>query len=266
MIERAHHVTALVVASQGGAWLPRTLAGLLAQERPVDAVVAVDAHSTDGSAEILREHVGTVLTLAPRVPPGLQATSEALGCGRVRARAVHAVTAAPAQVPAPASDGREPVGWYWIVHDDSAPDPDCLAQLLAGADRNRSSAVLVPKTVAWSDHHRLVGIGNRWAPGNPVVERLEPYERDQGQYDVDRPVYTGDSAGMLVRADAWDAQDGFDAALGSWAAPDRLLPAGLGQRRVRDVHPAGGPGASAQPAITALATKPPAGRASAARP
>ena len=80
----------------------------------------------------------------------------------------------------------DPVAWYWIVHDDSAPQPDCLAALLRGADRNPAAAVLVPKTVAWPDPGRLVGVGNRWAPGTPVVDPLDPTERDQGQYDVDR--------------------------------------------------------------------------------
>ena len=112
--------------------------------------------------------------------------------------------------------------WYWIVHDDSAPDPDCLAALLAGADRNPPAAVLVPKTVGWSDPARLVGIGYRWSPGTPVVDRLEPWERDQGQYDVDRAVYSGDSAGMLVRADAWHALGGIDPTLGDWAGPTDL--------------------------------------------
>jgi GT2 family glycosyltransferase len=218
---RRHHVTALVVAYQGSAWLPRTLAGLAAQDHPVDAAVAVDAGSTDDTGRLLRSSIRTVVTLKPdpanharrgrHGDPGLP-----LALAAARAAAHSAVT-----VPAGAG-GPPPVRWYWILHDDSAPDPDALAQLLAGADRNLSAAVLVPKTVAWSDRNRLVGIGNRWAPGNPVVERLEPRERDQGQYDVDRPVYTGDSAGMLVRAEAWDEQGGFDAELGAWGAPTGL--------------------------------------------
>ena len=65
-------------------------------------------------------------------------------------------------------------------------------------------------------------MGNRWAPGTPVVDPLEPNERDQGQYDVDRPVYTGDSAGMLVRADVWGALNGMDPTVGDWAGPADL--------------------------------------------
>jgi len=70
--------------------------------------------------------------------------------------------------------------------------------------------VLVPKSVAWSDPGRLVGVGSRWAPGIPVVDPLDAAERDQGQYDVNRPIYAGDSAGMLVRADVWHSLQGMD--------------------------------------------------------
>ncbi|MGB7983371.1 MAG: hypothetical protein WCF36_21545, partial [Candidatus Nanopelagicales bacterium] len=86
---------------------------------------------------------------------------------------------------------------------------------------NPAATVLVPKTVGWSDSGLLVGVGNRWAPSTPVVDPLDPAERDQGQYDVDRPVYTGDGAGMLVRADVWAALGGMDPGVGDWAgAPD----------------------------------------------
>ena len=115
-----------------------------------------------------------------------------------------------------------PVAWYWIIHDDSAPEPGCLAALLEGADRNPAAAVLVPKSVAWSDPGRLLGVGSRWAPGIPVVDPLDAAERDQGQYDVDRPIYAGDSAGMLVRADIWQSLHGMDPVVGDWAGPADL--------------------------------------------
>ena len=139
-------------------------------------------------------------------------------------------------------DGRptadpDPVAWYWIVHDDSAPQPDCLAALLRGADRNPAAAVLVPKTVAWSDPGRLVGVGNRWAPGTPVVDPLDPTERDQGQYDVDRAVYAGDSAGMLVRADLWHRLGGMDPNVGDWAAPADLCRRAWGAGAEVDLRP-----------------------------
>ena len=103
----------------------------------------------------------------------------------------------------------------------------------------RPLRVLVPKTVAWSDPGRLVGVGSRWAPGTPVVDPLEPKERDQGQYDVDRPVYAGDSAGMLVRADVWQALDGMDPTIGDWAGPPTCAGGSWGTGGEVMVHPRG---------------------------
>jgi GT2 family glycosyltransferase len=219
VVARTHHVTALVVSRDGAQWLPRTLAGLAGQERPADRVIGIDARSADGSGSLLSGGTEVVVQVEE---PGL---AGALASG-VAAAATARATAAPGSVPPTrtleGSGPEGPVDWLWIVHDDSAPDPGCLAALLRGADRNPGAAVLVPKTVAWSDPGRLVGVGSRWAPGTPVVDPLDPTERDQGQYDVDRPVYAGDSAGMLVRADVWRAVDGMDPTVGDWAGPADL--------------------------------------------
>ncbi len=205
-IHRRHRVHAVLLAHEGAHWLPRTLAALAGQTRPPDSVVGVDAGSVDASPALLHEALDGVVTADPRAGPAA------------------AVAAGVAVLPRPTGEqhGDQPVTWYWILHDDAAPEATCLEQLLIGADRNPAATVLVPKTVAWSDATRLVGIGHRWAPGTPVVERLEPRERDQGQYDVDRPVYAGDSAGLLVRADAWHALHGFDPLMGDWAGPADL--------------------------------------------
>jgi GT2 family glycosyltransferase len=208
-IDRVHHVTALVVSYEGAPWLPRTLDGLSAQRRPPDAVIGIDAGSSDDSEALLGRAVAQVV--AVDADSGL---AGALAAG-VIVEQLRIPQAPPISVGHGSRD--EVVSWYWILHDDSAPEPECLAELLAGADRNPKAHVLVPKSVAWSDPSRLVGIGNRWSPGTPLVERLEPRERDQGQYDVDRPVYSGNSAGMLVRADTWHALGGIDPQYGQWA-------------------------------------------------
>ena len=180
--------------------------------------------SADDSAELLAAALARVVSLdAPGLARALAAGVDAAsGSGR----APGGRRRGPDRRGAPRRRRRRRSGprsaWYWIVHDDSAPQPDCLAALLRGADRNPAAAVLVPKTVAWSDPGRLVGVGNRWAPGTPVVDPLDPTERDQGQYDVDRAVYAGDSAGMLVRADLWHRLGGMDPNVGDWAAPADL--------------------------------------------
>ena len=216
VVARRHHVTALVVAHEGASWLPRTLEAIARQVRPPDALVGIDAGSVDGSAGLLGAAIATVAEVG--AGDGL-AGALAAGVAAAGANRYAPTTSAPTTSAPPTS---EVVHWYWIVHDDSAPDPGCLAALLSGSDRNPASVVLVPKTVGWSDPARLVGIGYRWSPGTPVVDRLEPWERDQGQYDIDRPVYSGDSAGMLIRADTWHALSGMDPTLGGWAGPTDL--------------------------------------------
>ncbi|HEX6886706.1 MAG TPA: glycosyltransferase, partial [Candidatus Nanopelagicales bacterium] len=212
-LARRHHVAAIVVAHMGAPWLPRTLRDLAAQVRPPDAVVGVDAGSVDDSEALLRAALPTVLSVP--VDAGL---AGALAVGVAAAGAADSAARAPAQAQLLAeARAEDPIQWYWLLHDDSAPEPAALAALLEGADRHPGAHVLVPKTVAWSDPGRLVGVGNRWAPGVPVVERLEPRERDQGQYDVDRAVHSGSSAGMLVRADAWARLGGMDPRYGQWA-------------------------------------------------
>jgi GT2 family glycosyltransferase len=218
VVARSHHVTALVLSRDGAQWLPRTLAAVAGQERGVDRVVGIDVGSTDGSAALLAG--GTEVSI--EVPePGVAA---ALAAGV--AAATDGGSAHPSDTGSGSAAGTEedsgPIDWFWIIHDDSAPAPGCLTALLRGADRHPDAAVLVPKTVAWSDPGRLVGVGSRWAPGTPVVDPLEPNEGDQGQYDVDRPVYAGDSAGMLVRADVWQALHGMDPTVGDWAGPADL--------------------------------------------
>ncbi len=231
IVTRSHHVTALLLARSGADWLPRTLAALVDQDRPADVVRGIDASSADASAALIAAS-GIALVRAPATAPEGPGVAVALAAGVAGASAPtgtapdeHADDGGPDFDAGPDGGADTDTGpdagvvaWYWIVHDDSAPEAGALEALLRGADRNPAATVLVPKTVGWSDSGLLVGVGNRWAPGAPVVDPLDPAERDQGQYDVDRPVYSGDSAGMLVRADAWAALDGMDPGVGDWAA------------------------------------------------
>ncbi|MFD8124738.1 glycosyltransferase family 2 protein, partial [Streptomyces albidoflavus] len=63
-----HVVTAVLVTHDGARWLPDALAGLLAQERPVQNAVAADTGSADDSARLVADAFGDdrVLHLARR--------------------------------------------------------------------------------------------------------------------------------------------------------------------------------------------------------
>ena len=104
----------------------------------------------------------------------------------------------------------ETTEWIWLLHDDSAPAPTCLEELLAAADAHPRTAVLGPKALGWHDRRLLLEVGFSITGAGRRVTGLERREHDQGQHDDRSEVHAVGSAGMLVRRDVWDALGGFD--------------------------------------------------------
>ena len=103
--------------------------------------------------------------------------------------------------------------WLWLLHDDSAPDPGALAQLLRAVELAPSVTIAGAKQVEWENPRKLIDVGvsiSRWAER---LTMIDVDELDQGQYDSRSDVFAVNSAGMLIRRDAWDALGGFDPAL-----------------------------------------------------
>ena len=199
-----HVVTAVIVAHDGAAWLPRIAEALLGQTRPVQRVVAVDTGSRDRSGAVLAELLGRSVVF------GMDRRS---GYGAAIAHALRH-RAANTNVPGPA--GLAPgdrTEWVWLLHDDSEPAPDALEELLRGAAQARSSAVLGPKVMDWADRRVLLEAGVTIDGAGLRITGVEPREVDQGQHDGDRDVMAVSSAGMLVRRDVWDQVGGFDPAM-----------------------------------------------------
>ncbi|MGK5543990.1 glycosyltransferase family 2 protein [Streptomyces sp. URMC 127] len=224
-----HVVTAVIVSHDGARWLPDALSGLLGQERPVQSAVAADTGSTDDSAQLLADALGPdrVLHLARRAGFGT-AVDEAL-------RAVAAPD--PEELPYlkrssgwdPVSrtwredghdqpgDGRrhgdadlEPVQWLWLLHDDCAPEPGALHELLRVADSEPGAAVVGPKLRGWYDRRQLLEAGVSIARSGRRWTGLDRREQDQGQHDQVRTVLSVSTAGMLVRRDVFEQLGGFD--------------------------------------------------------
>ena len=110
-------------------------------------------------------------------------------------------------------DDADVVRWVWLLHDDSAPAPTALVELLRAADRERTVEVFGPKLRGWRNRDVLVECGVTVARSGNRVTGLERHELDQGQHDDVGDVLAVSSAGMLVRRDVWDALGGFDPAL-----------------------------------------------------
>ncbi len=197
-ITRPHFVTTVLVCHEGAVWLPAVLTTIARSSRPPEVIVGIDTASTDNSADILKESLGSdrVITLGNN--PGF---------GAAVARALSA-TPRPdftrGDLPA------DSVEWIWLLHDDSAPDTHCLERLLEAADDNPSVAIVGPKILGWHDRRLLLEVGVAITADGRRVTGLERREHDQGQHDGNRDVLAVSSAGMLIRRDVWEALGGFD--------------------------------------------------------
>ncbi|MFE5770865.1 glycosyltransferase [Streptomyces sp. NPDC056485] len=218
-----HVVTAVLVAHDGARWLPKTLAGLLGQERPAQNHVAADTGSSDESARLLGEALGEdrVLHLARRTGFGAAVDEAARTAGTLTPEDLPYLKRPSGWDPVgrtwrddaydlPELPHGDPVQWLWLLHDDSAPEPDALTELLRVAEENPDAAVIGPKLRGWYDKKQLLEAGVTIARSGRRWTGLDRREQDQGQHDQVRPVLSVSTAGMLVRRDVYDALGGFD--------------------------------------------------------
>ncbi|HKA96601.1 MAG TPA: glycosyltransferase family 2 protein, partial [Streptosporangiaceae bacterium] len=199
-LQAQHVVTAVIVAHDGAAWIPRATEALLNQTRPVQRVVGVDTGSRDRSGTMLAGALGRAAVFGMDRDTGYgAAVHQAL---RHRSAVTH--------VPSPPGSRGERTEWVWLLHDDCEPEPDALELLLLGAEEVPAAAVLGPKVMDWSDRGVLLEAGIGIDRAGRRVTGIDAREVDHGQHDGDRDVLAVGSAGMLVRRDVWDQVGGFD--------------------------------------------------------
>ena len=203
-------VCAVVVTHGVTPFLAATLQALAAQTRPPERVVVVDAES-DGAP-----HAGggstSVADLVAATWGSRDAREEVTVVRAAGARSLsQAVIRGLAEVvPAPVAP------WLWLLHDDSAPEPEALVRLVRAVEGAPSVAVAGCKQRTWADPVRLVSVGSTTSVTGRRMAGVEEGEADQGQYDGREDVLAVGTAGALVRRELWDALQGADDALGPW--------------------------------------------------
>lgn len=188
-------VLAVLVCHDGETWLPRVLNALRDSSVRPQLVVAVDTGSRDKTPALLAAASGEggVIDAVLTLPRGS-------GYAEAVARGVdHADTAL----------GQDP-DWLWLLHDDSAPEEDCLAALLNTAEAAPSAGALGPLAVDWGDPQLIVDAGlsldaSGHLRGGMGLDNSEHVEQST-------EVLAMPSAGMLVRRSVYDNLDGFDEA------------------------------------------------------
>lgn len=193
-------VTAVVVTRGRTRFLDATLDALARQERAADDVVVVDVGAAETTAHPDLRLGGARFVAAS----GVRSLGEAVD----RAQEVVGV---------PES------GWLWILHDDSAPEPDTLSRLLRAVEHSSAVAVAGCKQRRWPvaadgtpapDASMLIEVGSTVSPLGRRMTGIDDTEIDQGQHDAREDVLAVGLAGALVRAHVWAELGGTDPEVG----------------------------------------------------
>ena len=176
-------VAAVVVANSADVYLSETLSQLSKQLHPIQQVVVVDTSSSNETAQVVSRYGFSL------VQPGDLLLGAAIEAG------IQALETKPQ--------------WLWILHDDSAPEPDALTQLAKTAEVSESVAVVGPKLLRWDLPVEIQQLGLTVTPsGKPFL--LVESEYDQGQFDIRSDTLAVSTAGMLVGFELWQKLGGLN--------------------------------------------------------
>ena len=177
-------VVAVVISHDEPDYFSKTLFALKQQTQKVDRIVVVDTSNTDSCAAISRE---------AGVDEVHQLPSSTTFANSV---AFAAKAIADAQ-------------WIWLLHDDSAPEPDALKNLLHAVELSPSVAIAGPKLVDWNDSRVVNQLGLTLTPLGDLFSIVSG-ELDQSQHDDADDVLAVGTAAALIRFDVLKQLGGFD--------------------------------------------------------
>ncbi|GAA1963970.1 glycosyltransferase family 2 protein [Amycolatopsis minnesotensis] len=192
---------AILVCHNGEQWLPLALSALRRSTVRPRHILAVDTGSTDRTARLLAEAADTrdVVT-GPDAFPVLDKVLTLSG-------EIGFASAVDSAVEYAVERWGDPGRHLWLLHDDCAPEPDCLDNLLKASEAAPSAGVLGPLAVDWADPRLIVDAGlSLDASGNrqPTL----PFDEERPEQSTE--VLATPSAGSLVERELWHALGGFD--------------------------------------------------------
>ncbi|HEY9290326.1 MAG TPA: glycosyltransferase family 2 protein, partial [Microlunatus sp.] len=211
VIDISHcRVTAVLVTQNAAGWLAETLTALAGLTRRPNRVIAIDNESTDETLELLDD------AIQRREIDAVYLGRHGFGYGdAIRS----ALTQDEAASLASFGHGSATAGsddWLWLLHDDAAPAPEALAQLLGHVVTDPDIDITGPKLLRPRRRHRPYQISELGVSISGSGRRhlgLDAGEIDQGQRDQPVRRLGVSSCGMLVRRTVWDELGGFDPAI-----------------------------------------------------
>jgi len=184
---------AILVTSGVSPYLNQTLTALALQTRTPQLILVVNVEATSASTADLQALVqASGLTALSHTE--LINAPEAMNFGQAVARAVELIESGHYRSHV---NTNTPL-WLWLLHDDSAPQVDCLENLQSATANARSVAMAGPKQVDWDNPGKLLEVGLRVTASARRANEIVPGEIDQGQYDDRVDVLAVGSAGVLV--------------------------------------------------------------------
>ena len=188
-------VTAVVISHDQPTFLAETLLALQSQTEQPQKTLVIDTSSSGDCLKVIEAANLQGISLPPKTKLGA-----AINAAIIANRLAETSTDSAQDT---ASD------WLWILHDDSAPEPTALAQLLAVIEQSPSVAVAGPKQVQWKNKRLISQLGLTLTPTGKLFSVVSN-QLDQSQHDDVDDVLAVGTAGVLIKTSVYRQLKGFD--------------------------------------------------------
>lgn len=107
--------------------------------------------------------------------------------------------------------------WLWLVHDDSEPKENALAELLTATENSDTIAQVGPMQLVADRPREISQLGLTLSKYGELINPIKG-QRDQSQHDSVNDVLAVSTSSMLVRTDAYELVGGLNDSVAALAA------------------------------------------------